>query len=454
MARAEKSRHICQQCGFQSPKWLGRCPGCGQWNTLVEEILVRDQTPGGKKLLQPATPQPIDGVILEESRRLSSNIVELDRVLGGGVVPGSVVLIGGDPGIGKSTLLLQALNGLTSLEQPILYISGEESTLQIKMRSQRLGVTSSHLYVAAESALENILRIMDELNPAAVAVDSIQTAYTTQLESAPGSVAQVRHCADRLMHEGKKKGLPVFLVGHVTKDGAIAGPRVLEHMVDTVLYFEGDRGHAFRILRATKNRYGSTNEIGVFEMKDSGLQEVSNPSELLLAERPMDTPGSTVTAAMEGTRPILVEVQALASPSSLAAPRRTSMGIDHNRLALLVAVLEKRVGLSLLHQDIFVNAVGGVRIHEPGVDLAIATAIASSFLDKPVDPQTVLLGEVGLTGEVRAIGRTDIRVTEASKLGFRRCLLPQSNVERLPTVQSCEMIGVKSLQDVLSVLFD
>jgi DNA repair protein RadA/Sms len=454
MARAEKSRHICQQCGFQSPKWLGRCPGCGQWNTLVEETLARDPTPDGKDLLPPATPQPIDGVILEESRRLSSNIVELDRVLGGGVVPGSVILIGGDPGIGKSTLLLQALNGLTSLEQPILYISGEESTLQIKMRSQRLGVTSSHLYVAAESALENIFRLLEELNPAAVAVDSIQTAYTTQLESAPGSVAQVRHCADRLMQEGKRKGLPVFLVGHVTKEGAIAGPRVLEHMVDTVLYFEGDRGHAFRILRATKNRYGSTNEIGVFEMKDSGLQEVSNPSELLLAERPMDTPGSTVTAAMEGTRPIMVEVQALASPSSLAAPRRTSMGIDHNRLALLVAVLEKKVGLSLLHQDIFVNAVGGVRIHEPGVDLAIATAIASSFLDKPVDPQTVLLGEVGLTGEVRAIGRTDIRVTEASKLGFNRCLLPQSNVERLPGAQSCEMIGVTSLQDVLSVLFD
>jgi DNA repair protein RadA/Sms len=454
MARAEKSRHICQQCGFQSPKWLGRCPGCGQWNTLVEETLVRDSTQGDKELLPPATPQPIDGVILEESRRLSSKIVELDRVLGGGVVPGSVILIGGDPGIGKSTLLLQALHGLTRLEQPILYISGEESTIQIKMRSERLGVTSPHLYVAAESALENIFRLVDELSPAAVAVDSIQTAYTTQLESAPGSVAQVRHCADRLMQEGKRKGLPVFLVGHVTKEGAIAGPRVLEHMVDTVLYFEGDRGHAFRILRATKNRYGSTNEIGVFEMKDSGLQEVSNPSELLLAERPIDTPGSTVTAAMEGTRPIMVEVQALASPSSLAAPRRTSMGIDHNRLALLVAVLEKKVGLSLLHQDIFVNAVGGVRIHEPGVDLAIATAIASSFLDKPVDPQTVLLGEVGLTGEVRAISRTDVRVTEASKLGFSRCLLPQSNVERLPGAQSCEMIGVTSLQDVFSVLFD
>lgn len=453
MARASKSQHICQQCGFQSPKWLGRCPGCGQWNTLVEETLGSDLTAGGRELFPLASPQTIDDVEVEESPRLSSDILELDRVLGGGVVPGSVILIGGDPGIGKSTLLLQALHGLSALEQPILYISGEESTLQIKMRSQRLGLTSSRLYVVAESALENILRLVDELNPALVAVDSIQTVYTTQLESAPGSVSQVRHCADRLMHDGKKKGRPTFLVGHVTKEGAIAGPRVLEHMVDTVLYFEGERGYALRILRATKNRYGSTNEIGVFEMKDSGLQEVANPSELLLAERPLDTPGSAVAAAMEGTRPILVEVQALASPSSLAVPRRTSMGIDYNRLALLVAVLEKKVGLALLHQDIFVNAVGGVRIDEPAVDLAIATAIASSFLDKPLDPQTVLLGEVGLTGEVRAVSRTDIRVKEASKLGFRRCLLPQSNAARLRGVESIEMIGVQSLQGVLHVLF-
>jgi DNA repair protein RadA/Sms len=392
-------------------------------------------------------------VELEEGRRISSKIVELDRVLGGGVVPGSAVLIGGDPGIGKSTILLQALHGLTTSEYPILYISGEESTVQIKMRSQRLGLTSSHLYVVAESALENILRLSDEFSPAALAVDSIQTVYTTQLESAPGSVSQVRHCADRLIQEGKRKGRPTFLVGHVTKEGAIAGPKVLEHMVDTVLYFEGDRGHAFRILRATKNRYGSTNEIGVFEMKDSGLEEVANPSELLLAERPLDTPGSTVTAAMEGTRPILVEVQALTSPSSLAVPRRTSMGIDHNRLALLVAVLEKKVGLSMLHQDIFVNAVGGVRIDEPAVDLAITTAVASSFLDKPVDTHTVLLGEVGLTGEVRAVSRTDIRVKEAAKLGFRRCILPRSNAERLTAIESIEMIGVQSVQGVLDVLF-
>ena len=452
MARESKvkSQHICQQCGFHSPKWLGRCPGCGQWNTLVEETIL---TPVGKKLPPPASPQPIDRVELEESRRISSKIVELDRVLGGGVVPGSAVLIGGDPGIGKSTILLQALHGITESERPILYISGEESTVQIKMRSQRLGLTSSDLYVVAESALENILRLSEEFSPAALAVDSIQTVYTSQLESAPGSVSQVRHCADRLIQEGKKKGRPTFLVGHVTKEGAIAGPKVLEHMVDTVLYFEGDRGHAFRILRATKNRYGSTNEIGVFEMKDSGLQEVANPSELLLAERPLDTPGSTVTAAMEGTRPILVEVQALTSPSSLAVPRRTSMGIDQNRLALLVAVLEKKVGLSMLHQDIFVNAVGGVRIDEPAVDLSIATAVASSFLDKTVDPHTVLLGEIGLTGEVRAVSRTDIRVKEAAKLGFRRCLLPQSNAERLTAIKPIQIIGVQSVQGVLDVLF-
>ncbi len=453
MAREGKSQHICQQCGFQSPKWLGRCPGCGQWNTLVEETLGRGLAPGGRELLPPAAPQPIDEVISEKQRRLSSRIRELDRVLGGGVVPGSVVLIGGDPGIGKSTLLLQTLHGLVALERPILYISGEESTLQIKMRSQRLGLTSSHLYVAAESALENILQLVDQLDPAVVAVDSIQTVYTTQLESAPGSVSQVRHCADRLMQEGKSSGRPTFLVGHVTKEGNIAGPRVLEHMVDTVLYFEGDRGHTFRILRATKNRYGSTNEIGVFEMKDSGLEEVSNPSELFLAERPLDTAGSTVTAAMEGTRPILVEVQALASPSSLAVPRRASMGIDHNRLALLVAVLEKKVGLSLLHQDIFVNAAGGVRIDEPAVDLAIATAVASSFLDKPVDPETVLLGEVGLTGEVRSVGRTDVRVKEASKLGFHRCVVAQGNIERLRTFADMELVGVRTLQEVLRVLF-
>jgi len=454
MAREGKSQHICQQCGFRSLKWLGRCPGCGQWNTLVEEIQSRELTPSGEELPPPAAPQPIDEAVSEESQRLSSHILELDRVLGGGVVPGSVVLIGGDPGIGKSTLLLQMLHGLVTRERPILYVSAEESAVQVRMRSQRLGLTSSHLYVSAESALENIFQLMDEHKPSVVAVDSIQTVYSAQLGSAPGSVSQVRHCADRLMQAAKREGRPTFLVGHVTKEGAIAGPRVLEHMVDTVLYFEGDRGHAYRILRATKNRYGSTNEIGVFEMKDDGLQEVSNPSELFLAERPLDTAGSTVTAAMEGTRPVLVEVQALACPSSLAVPRRTSMGIDHNRLALLLAVLEKKVGFSLLHQDIFVNAAGGIRIDEPAVDLAIVTAVASSFLDKPVDPRTVLVGEVGLTGEVRAVGRMDVRVKEASKLGFSRCVLPQSNVERVRAFKDMKLIGVRSLKEVLVTLFE
>jgi DNA repair protein RadA/Sms len=368
-------------------------------------------------------------------------------------MPGSVVLIGGDPGIGKSTLLLQALHGLSALELPILYTSGEESTKQIKLRAQRLGLTSVNVYVAAEAALENILALTEEINPAVIAVDSIQTAYSSQMESTPGSVGQVRYCADRLIQEGKNKGRPTLLVGHVTKEGAIAGPRVLEHMVDTVLYFEGDRGQAFRVLRATKNRYGSTNEIGVFEMKETGLHEISNPSELFLAERSLDTPGSTVTAALEGTRPLLVELQALVSPSSLAVPRRTTMGIDHNRLALLVAVLEKKVNLSLLQQDIYVNAAGGVRIDEPAVDLAVATVVMSSLLERSVDPHTVVFGEVGLTGEVRAVGRTDVRVKEAAKLGFRRCLLPKSNVERLQTPMGIELVGVRSLQHVLRILF-
>jgi DNA repair protein RadA/Sms len=453
MARESKSQYVCQQCGFRNPKWLGRCPGCAQWNTLAEETLAGVPALEGVQLGKPAAPQPLDGEMPGEPGRLSSTILELDRVLGGGVVSGSVVLIAGDPGIGKSTLLLQALHGLASAERPIIYISGEESAQQIKMRSQRLGLSCSNLLVAAESALENVLSIMEDCKPALVAVDSIQTLYSAQLESAPGSVSQVRHCAGRLMQEAKRKGCPTFLVGHVTKEGAIAGPRVLEHMVDTVLYFEGDRGHAFRILRATKNRYGSTNEIGVFEMKDSGLHEVSNPSELFLAERPLGVPGSAVTAAMEGSRPILVELQALVSPSSLALPRRTTMGIDHNRLALLVAVLEKKVGLSLTQQDIFVNVAGGVRVEEPAVDLAIAAVVWSSLLDRPIDPETLLLGEVGLTGEVRGIGRADIRVKEAAKLGFSSCVLPKSNVARLASTEGMEVVGVRSLQDVYGALF-
>ena len=453
MARNGKSHYLCQQCGFRAPKWLGRCPGCGQWNTLTEETLARETLAAGKDLPNPVAPERIEGVLSEEPGRLSSTIRELDRVLGGGVVWGSAVLIGGDPGIGKSTLLLQALHGLAVPGRSVLYISGEESTQQIRMRSQRLGLSASDLYVAAEAALENILLLVEQGNPAMVAVDSIQTIYSVDLESAPGSVSQVRHCAGRLIQEAKRRGRPTFLVGHVTKEGAIAGPRVLEHMVDTVLYFEGDRGHSFRILRATKNRFGSTNEIGVFEMKDSGLHEVSNPSALFLSERPVGTPGSAVVAAMEGSRPILVELQALVCPSGLALPRRTTTGIDHNRLAFLVAVLEKKVGLSLSQQDIFVNAVGGVRIDEPAVDLAIASVVASSLLDRIVDPQTVLVGEVGLTGEIRGVGRGDLRVNEAARLGFRRCVLPKGTVDRVPIPSGVELVGVGSLTEALEVVF-
>jgi DNA repair protein RadA/Sms len=369
------------------------------------------------------------------------------------MVAGSVVLLGGDPGIGKSTLLLQALHCLDCGGRPILYVSGEESVLQVMGRSRRLGLASPHLYVAAESVLENIFRLTDELNPAVVGVDSIQTVYTSHLESAPGSVSQVRQCADRLVHEAKQKGRSTFLVGHVTKEGAIAGPRVLEHIVDTVLYFEGDGGHAFRILRATKNRYGSTNEIGVFEMHDTGLREVHDPSEVFLAERPLHATGSAVCATMEGTRPLLVEIQALVSPSVLAMPRRTSMGIDHNRLALLAAVLEKKAGLSLLNQDIFVNVAGGVRIEEPAADLAIAAVVASSYLDKPVDPHAVLLGEVGLTGEVRGVGRIDARIRESTKLGFSRCIVPQGSVERVGGIRGIDIIGVETVQEVFQVVF-
>lgn len=419
----------------------------------MEETLAGKADSGGRALPAPATPQRIHEVVSEQRSRVFSAIQELDRVLGGGVVAGSVVLIGGDPGIGKSTLLLQTLHGLAASERPILYISGEESTVQVKMRFERLGLSFSNFFVASEPALENIIRLIDELDPAFVGVDSIQTVYTVQLDSAPGSVSQVRHCADCLIRLAKGQERPIFLVGHVTKEGAIAGPRVLEHMVDTVLYFEGDRAHAFRILRATKNRYGSTNEIGVFEMKDAGLQEVRNPSELFLAERPVDSSGSAVTAAMEGSRPILVEVQALVSPSNLAVPRRTAMGIDNNRLNLLVAVLEKKAGLSMLAQDIFVNAAGGVRIDEPAVDLAIAAVVASSLLDRPIDPKTVLLGEVGLTGEIRAVGQTDVRVTEAAKLGFGRCVLPKSNLKRLRDPEGIELVGAQSLQEVLRLLF-
>ena len=400
--------------------------------------------------------QPITDVRATAGVRLHSGIAELDRVLGGGAVPGSVVLIGGDPGIGKSTLVLQALAALAR-NGNALYVSGEESPEQIKMRADRLGIgadtVGERLLVLAETSLERILGHTAQSAPLVLAVDSIQTVFTEQLGSAPGSIGQVRECAAQLVLQSKRANRAAFLVGHVTKEGAFAGPRVLEHMVDTVLYFEGDRGHSFRVLRAVKNRFGSTNEIGVFEMKEKGLQAVSNPSALFLSERPEEAAGSVVVASLEGTRPILVEVQALVSPSALGTPRRTTLGIDPNRVALLMAVLEKKMGVHLIGQDVFVKVAGGIRIDEPAVDLGVLAAVASSFLDKAVDPHTLVIGEVGLAGEIRAVSQVEGRVREAIKLGFTRCILPETSRRQFPALNGVEIHGVTSLAQAWEVLF-
>ena len=398
-------------------------------------------------------PVAIDSIELGKENRLLTDIREFDRVLGGGLVPGTLVLIGGDPGIGKSTLMLQALYGLANQGHKVLYISGEESNRQIRLRSERLDTISSELMVVSEVEIEPILAMIHSVQPRVLVIDSIQTMYNAELASAPGSVSQVRESTVRLMLMAKKTGIPTLLVGHVTKDGAIAGPKLLEHMVDTVLYFEGDRNHIFRILRAVKNRFGSTNEIGVFEMKDQGLDEVANPSAVFLSERPANAPGSAVTASMEGTRPILVELQALASSTSFGTPRRTILGLDPNRVALLAAVMEKQLGMHLMGYDIFMNVAGGVKVIEPAVDMAIVSAIASSFLDKPVSGGTVVIGEVGLTGEVRAVGQVDKRVAEAKKMGFKRCLVPDSNLKRIPDIDGIEVAGIKTVPEAIEKLF-
>ncbi len=452
-----KTVFSCQNCGYQAPKWLGKCPDCGSWNSFVEEQLtaVPDRPTQAASISgQDIPPQSITAIETREEGRLNTGVSEFDRVLGGGLVVGSIVLIGGDPGIGKSTLLLQALNKLAGNGVSVLYISGEESLRQTKIRAERIGVSSKNLYVLAENSLEKITDDLKKLKPKVAVIDSIQTVFTSQLQSAPGSISQVRESAGRLMLLSKSTNLSTFLIGHVTKEGAIAGPRVLEHIVDTVLYFEGDRGHPYRILRAVKNRFGSTNEIGVFEMKDGGLEEVANPSQLFLAERPIDVPGSVVISSLEGSRPILVELQALVSPTSYGMPRRTAIGVDPNRVSLLVAVLEKKVGMNLAQQDIFVNVAGGVRVEEPAVDLGVVSAVASSFLDKPIPSQTMVIGEVGLAGEVRGIHQSEIRLKEACKLGFRRCLLPKSNRSRiLLELPGMELVGVGSVAETLEILF-
>jgi DNA repair protein RadA/Sms len=450
-----RTQFVCQSCGYQAPKWLGKCPGCQGWNSFVEERVIDEKAPERDILgmEMETAPVPITEISAEEKGRFQIGIGEFDRVLGGGIVFGSLVLVGGDPGIGKSTLLLQVMHRLASSGRKVLYVSGEESLQQTKMRAERLGVSSDQLFVVSETSLENILQDIQKLTPSTVVVDSIQTVYSSELTTPPGSIGQVREASSRLLYLAKHLSIPIFLIGHVTKEGFIAGPKVLEHMVDTVLYIEGDANHSFRILRAVKNRFGSTNEIGVFEMKDSGLVEVLSPSEFFLSERTLPASGSVVVPSLEGSRPILVELQSLVVSTNFGIPRRTAQGIDANRISLLVAVMEKRLGFHLFSHDIFVNIVGGMRIEEPGADLGVIAAIASSFRDKLIDPETVVFGEVGLGGEVRGISQSEVRVREAARLGFKRCLLPKQNQEKIKGMKSIELVGVRTVQEAMGILF-
>ena len=453
MAKAQ-TRYVCQQCGSAQAKWMGRCPDCGEWNSLVETIVESRPSRAKRMALTSSTqnqPELLRDVAADGFKRVSLAIDEFDRVLGGGLVPGSLVLIGGDPGIGKSTLLLQASAGLATAGGPVLYISGEESAQQIKLRAGRLGLTGDGLYLLTETNVDVIMGHIDKLNPRLVVVDSIQTVYLDELNSAAGSVSQVRESAARLMQVAKGRGIPVFLIGHVTKAGAIAGPRVLEHIVDTVLYLEGDRFHAYRLLRCVKNRFGASNEVGVFEMRDVGMTEVANPSEAFLAERLLNAAGSAIAVTLEGTRPLLIEIQALSSTTSFGNPRRTANGIDFNRLLLLIAVLSKRVGVRLSDQDVFVNVVGGLRVGEPAADLAVACAIASSFRDVPVAGDLAIVGEVGLSGELRAVSQLETRLKEAAKLGFDRCLVPQSRQLDKIQLPGVEILSAHSLAQTLEI---
>ena len=446
-----KTIFVCQECGYQSAKWLGRCPDCNNWNSLVEESQVGGSQPSRYQFSTSQPPQSLLDVRTCDEIRQPTRIGELDRILGGGVVSGSVILVGGEPGIGKSTLLLQASQRLGKTAGIVLYVSGEESIQQTKLRANRLGEIAKNLYIVSETNVDLIGEYIKKYSPATVMIDSIQVMYSPTLSSSPGSVSQVRECAGLLTSLAKASNIPIFLVGHITKEGFLAGPKILEHMVDTVLYFEGQRQTSFRILRVVKNRFGSTNEIGVFQMTSLGLIEVGNPSQLLLSERPKEATGSVVVPCIEGTRPLLVEIQALVSRSNLTMPRRWCSGLDYNRIALLIAVLEKRVGLSLSSQDIFVNAVGGIKIQEPATDLGIAVACASSLKEVPVEQEDIILGEVGLSAEVRAVTQANPRILEAQRLGFRRCIIAKNNLKGLKIKGSIELVGVETVNQALEV---
>jgi DNA repair protein RadA/Sms len=457
VAKGTGTIYVCQSCGKQSPKSLGKCPECGTWNSFVEErarVAPKGAAARGNFRTHEVKPVAYADIESQDDVRVSSGITEFDRVLGGGIVPGSLVLIGGDPGIGKSTLLLEVADKLSAGGARVLYISGEESERQIKMRGERLGVAAENLYLLPETNLENIFAEIKREEPGAVIVDSIQTVFSSQIESAPGSVSQVREVAGQFLTFAKTRGVPVFLIGHVTKEGSIAGPKALEHIVDTVLYFEGDRHYNHRIVRATKNRFGAANELGVFEMTGTGLKPVANPSEIFLQERPENAAGSVVTVCMEGTRPMLVEVQALVSRSQYNYPLRKTQGIVEGRIALLIAVLEKRVGGYLLReQDVFINVAGGLDIDEPAADLGVVAAIASSFKDAPLDGKTAVFGEVGLTGEVRGAVQAQARAREAQTLGFKKLIVPASNAEGLQRLLGLRVVGVRSLEEALNELF-
>jgi DNA repair protein RadA/Sms len=449
-----RTAYVCQQCGHSTPRWLGQCPGCEAWNSLVEEVVVAPSRKGGARVVAAAAPSPtpLASVTAGESIRRTTGIAELDRVLGGGLVQGSIILLGGDPGIGKSTLTLQACSALARQGASVLYVAGEESPEQVRLRADRLGCATAGVLILPETSADAVVVQLEILRPVAVIVDSIQTLHTSALGSAPGSVGQVRESAALLTNHCKASGTACVLIGHVTKEGALAGPRVLEHLVDTVLYFEGDGAHALRVLRAVKNRFGSTNEVGVFEMGEGGLAEVANPSAAFLAERPKGAPGSAVLPTLEGSRPVLVELQALVSRSALAMPRRNAIGLEAGRVALLLAVLEKRMRMQLYDQDVFLNVAGGLRVDEPAADLAVVAAAASSARGRALPDDVVVWGEVGLTGEVRSVARAEVRMKEAARQGFTRCVLPSGTVKGLPHVEGMDVVGVATLEQAFEAL--
>lgn len=462
MAKSRTTAFFCKECGYESAKWSGQCPSCKEWNTFVEEPVVKEknvkgivninakyhETAGAKK----AAPVRLSSVTAADTDRIKTDICELDRVLGGGIVEGSLVLVGGDPGIGKSTLLLQMCYNLAKNGNSVLYISGEESLGQIKLRAQRVGEASDNLMVLCETSLDTIENVLENVKPQIVVIDSIQTMYREEVGAAPGSVSQVRETTAVLMQLAKGLNISIFIVGHVTKEGVVAGPRMLEHMVDTVLYFEGDKNAAYRILRSVKNRFGSTNEIGVFEMRQEGLAEVANPSEYMLTGRPEEASGSVVVCLLEGTRPILVEIQALVCDSNFGMPRRTAAGADYNRVNLLMAVLEKRAGIHLSGSDAYVNIAGGMRVNEPAMDLGIVMALVSSFRNRPMMENTIVFGEVGLAGEVRAVSQPQIRINEAVKLGFGNCILPQVCLKNIKKTDKINLIGISSVKDAVKLI--